>query len=128
MQNTFPYKLPRADLELVVEQCGAEIALLDRKVTLITGGTGFIGKCLLESILFAAEHLDINPKLVVVSRNPAAFLKQNPWLDQPRLTFLQSDITRFEFFRTRGLYHSRRNRNGFSSLRKNTAGNAPDCH
>ena len=48
MQNTFAHKLPRADLELVVKQCRTELAQLDGKIVLITGGTGFIGKCLLE--------------------------------------------------------------------------------
>ncbi|MDA0272932.1 MAG: NAD-dependent epimerase/dehydratase family protein [Proteobacteria bacterium] len=96
MPDNFPYKLPRADLELVVAQCHAELARMDGKVTLITGGTGFIGRCLLESLLFAAGQLSINPKIIVVSRDPAAFLKHYPWFDQPQLKFLQADVTRLE--------------------------------
>jgi nucleoside-diphosphate-sugar epimerase len=79
-----------------VTQCRSELAQLDGKVILITGGTGFIGKCLLESILLATEQLSINPKIIVVSRDPKAFLKQNPGLDQPPLEFLQADVTSFE--------------------------------
>ena len=96
MPNNFPYKLPRSDLELVVAQCRAELAQLDGKITLITGGTGFIGRCLLESILFAAEQLSINPRIIVVSRDPTTFLKKYPWLDQPPLKFLQADVTSVE--------------------------------
>ena len=78
MPNNFPYKLPRTDLELVVAKCRAGLCQLDETVTLITGDTGFIGRCLLESILFAAEQLSINPRIIVVSRNPTTFPKKHP--------------------------------------------------
>ena len=94
MPNNFPYKLPRLDLELVVAQCRAELAQLDGKMTLITGGTGFIGRCLLESILFAAEQLSINPRIIVVSRDPTTFLKKYPWLDLNLYHSLEDSISK----------------------------------
>lgn len=65
--------------------------------TLLTGGTGLMGRYVLESILVAAEQLSINPMIVVVSRDPKTFLKKCPWLDQRPIKFIQAHITSVEF-------------------------------
>lgn len=67
------------------------------KTILITGGTGFFGKWLLESFCYANETLALNATAIVLSRNPHAFLTQCSWLQQSCLSFIQGDVTSFAF-------------------------------
>ncbi|HEY3399707.1 MAG TPA: NAD(P)-dependent oxidoreductase [Geothrix sp.] len=62
----------------------------------ITGGTGFIGKWLIEVLGKAERTFDLGVEAVVLSRDPAAFLDTMPHLRElPWLTFQQGDITSF---------------------------------
>src|SRR5262249_58157643 len=46
----------------------------------ITGGTGFFGRWLLESLVWANEQLGIDASGVVLTRNPEAFARKAPHL------------------------------------------------
>src|SRR5688572_15404329 len=46
----------------------------------LTGGTGFVGTWLLESLLWASEKLDLRITVVVLTRNPARFHARSPHL------------------------------------------------
>ncbi len=64
----------------------------------MTGGTGFFGAWLIETFLWANERLDLGAELLVLSRDPAAFLRKMPHLaGQPGLGFHTGDVTSFEF-------------------------------
>jgi dTDP-glucose 4,6-dehydratase len=64
----------------------------------LTGGTGFFGVWLVESFLWINERLDLDARLVVLSRDPAAFLRKMPHLaDRPALAFQPGDVSTFEF-------------------------------
>lgn len=62
----------------------------------ITGGTGFIGRWLLESFLYANEVLNLGAQALVLSRNPQNFLRSAPFFaGQPALSFLRGDVRDF---------------------------------
>ncbi|QWD74554.1 NAD-dependent epimerase/dehydratase family protein [Polynucleobacter sp. TSB-Sco08W16] len=64
----------------------------------ITGGTGFIGKWILSSLLDANRRLDLNCKIEVLSRFPEAFKRQAPYIaSEKNIEFHQGDIRTFEF-------------------------------
>ncbi len=64
---------------------------------LMTGGTGFFGKWLLDSFHFINQALSLNATLVVLSRNPNDFLKQHGYLlHYQDLDWLQGDIASFK--------------------------------
>lgn len=64
----------------------------------ITGGTGFFGCWLLESFVWANTRLGLNAQAVVLSRNPAAFMKKAPHLaGHEALVFHAGDIRDFQF-------------------------------
>ncbi len=64
----------------------------------ITGGTGFFGTWLLESLVHANEVLKLDLQAVVLTRNPAAFASRMPHLANRRdLRFLQGDLETFRF-------------------------------
>ncbi len=64
----------------------------------ITGGTGFFGHWILESLLWANDILDLDVKIVLLSRNPDAFSKKNPQLAyHPAVSWIQGDVKTFDF-------------------------------
>jgi nucleoside-diphosphate-sugar epimerase len=64
----------------------------------ITGGTGFFGRWLLESLLWANEQLGLGASAVVLTRNPDAFARKAPFLAaHPALQFHQGDVCSFPF-------------------------------
>lgn len=64
----------------------------------ITGGTGFFGCWLLESLRYAKAHLGLRTEVVVLTRDPNAFTKKMPHLAQmPGLQLLAGDVTHFAY-------------------------------
>ena len=64
----------------------------------ITGGSGFVGTWLLESFVDANQKLDLDAKVVVLSRSPEAFHKKAPHLTSlESVQFLKGDVQEFEF-------------------------------
>lgn len=64
----------------------------------ITGGTGFFGGWLLESLLYANQELDLKIHASVLTRDPDAVKRSRPHLVlNPVLTLLKGDVRYFEF-------------------------------
>ncbi|MFA6133848.1 MAG: NAD-dependent epimerase/dehydratase family protein [Phycisphaerae bacterium] len=72
-----------ADLQHVLARTGDQLwtELAGQRI-FITGGTGFFGCWLLESLLWANARLDLGVKVTVLSRDPAAFARKAPHLAQ----------------------------------------------
>ena len=64
----------------------------------ITGGTGFFGKWLLESLLWANDKLDLDCKTTILTRNPTAFISSVPHLaGHQAVSILKGDVRTFDF-------------------------------
>jgi dTDP-glucose 4,6-dehydratase len=64
----------------------------------ITGGTGFFGRWLLESLIRANDRLDLRISAVVLTRDPSAFRRDVPQLaTNAAITFHTGDLSRFSF-------------------------------
>jgi dTDP-glucose 4,6-dehydratase len=64
---------------------------------LITGGTGFWGAWLLETLLWAADRRKLTLRVEVLTRDPAPFAARQPHLaNHPCVRLLKGDVTRFE--------------------------------
>ncbi|MEI6209108.1 MAG: NAD(P)-dependent oxidoreductase [Desulfuromonadales bacterium] len=64
----------------------------------LTGGSGFFGRWLLESLLWANERFDLDISVVVLIRNPTRFCLQAPLLTTSRaLRLVQGDVLEFDF-------------------------------
>lgn len=71
---------------------------LKNKRIFITGGTGFIGRWLLESFVWANEKLKLNATAVVLTRNPDRFRKKAAQLvSNKAIKLLKGDIRSFVF-------------------------------
>jgi dTDP-glucose 4,6-dehydratase len=64
----------------------------------VTGGTGFVGKWLVETFLAANAHHRLGAQAVVLTRDIAAFRTHAPWIaEAPGLELVEGDVRRFSF-------------------------------
>jgi len=64
----------------------------------ITGGTGFFGKWLLESLLWANDKLELDCRVTVLTRHPDNFQSQVPHLaGNPAVSILKGNVRTFDF-------------------------------
>ena len=64
----------------------------------LTGGTGFFGKWIIESFLFANKTLGLHSELHVLTRDSRSFIQQNPnFSEQERLHYVHGSMTDFLF-------------------------------
>ena len=87
----------RDDLNDVISMTSKVWPCLVSAKFFITGGTGFIGSMLLESLCLANEKYDLGVEVTVLSRNPENFLSSMPSLKNcPSLRFVTGDVMNFE--------------------------------
>ncbi|KAF0151087.1 MAG: dTDP-glucose 4 6-dehydratase [Ignavibacteria bacterium] len=68
------------------------------KTIFITGGTGFFGKWFLETFAYANYKLDLNFRIIVLSRNPEKFLDEFVYIkNNPIFKFIKGDVRNFDF-------------------------------
>jgi len=96
--NQFSSRIDAADLHHIWVQANSCLNALDKARLFITGGTGFFGSWLLESLLFAEEQLGVNIDVVVLTRSPQDFIKKAPNLARMKqLAFHTGDVTTFDY-------------------------------
>lgn len=90
--------LPSDDLDLVIEHTREIWRNLSGTRFFITGGTGFIGTWLLESITHANKHLQTDIRAVVLTRNPNSYAQRLPHIaSAPGITLCPGDVLSFNF-------------------------------
>ena len=72
--------LPKEDLEAVFCQVGKDWERLRGKNVFLTGGSGFFGSWLLETLLFSEDRLGLGVKVWALSRDPKRFQERLPYL------------------------------------------------
>lgn len=92
------FSLFEEDLNYVFSKAKTSFdALADAKI-FITGGTGFFGRWLLETLCYAKQKLHSKMELVLLSRNPEIFLKKAPALaTAPGVSWIKGDVCDFSF-------------------------------
>lgn len=91
-----PWSLEQ-DLDNVLRQADPVWPELRGARLFITGGTGFIGCWLLESLRHADQHLSLGVQATVLTRDPQAFRRKAPHLaGYPGFHFIAGDVCNFE--------------------------------
>ena len=91
-------RIDTADLAHIHSHTQGVWESLRGKHIFITGGTGFFGKWLLASFLYAQEKEQLGAKLFVLTRNPESFLDQYPFFrDDQSIQFIAGDIRTYAF-------------------------------
>ncbi len=90
--------IARADLEHILDHTRDLWEELRGEQIFITGGTGFFGCWLLESLLWANDRLNLNCQATVLSRSPDSFRAKAPHLaGHKAVSVMQGDVRTFEF-------------------------------
>lgn len=88
--------LSEPDLELVRKSMGSLWEKLRGKRIFITGGTGFFGSWLLETLIDADREYQLGVQAVVLTRDPQAFVRRAPHLARASMIQLHTgDISSF---------------------------------
>jgi dTDP-glucose 4,6-dehydratase len=89
--------LQEKDKEDLILELGGLTSRLANSSIFITGGTGFFGKWLLNSIKLMNAEFNANINAIVLSRNPASFLEVFPHLKgDPAFEFQRGDLLNFD--------------------------------
>lgn len=93
------FTLLREDLDHVARHAETAWPALRGARIFLTGGTGFFGRWMVESLLWANQRLGLGADLVVLSRDPDSFVgNRAPHLrSRPGLEFLRGDMTDFHY-------------------------------
>lgn len=91
-------RLPQNDIDHILLHAKDIWKDLRQSKIFITGGTGFIGKWLLESFLAANEKFLLDASVTVLSRNPGKFARTAPHLaTHPAIHLIEGDVRSFTF-------------------------------
>jgi dTDP-glucose 4,6-dehydratase len=86
------------DLDHVLAHTEALWAPVRGERFFLTGGTGFVGTWLTESLLWANRRLSLGISVVLLTRNPEAFRKRSPHLaGDPAVTIWAGDGATFQY-------------------------------
>jgi len=90
--------LPQQDLDHVLRHTEALWEDLRGQSVFLTGGTGFVGTWLLESLIWAHDKLDLRVTVVVLTRDPERFRETSPHLaGHSAVRVHGGDIVNFDF-------------------------------
>jgi nucleoside-diphosphate-sugar epimerase len=88
----------KTDLHDILATMTDDFGALRGAKIFLTGGTGYIGKWLLEFICYANDAAGLNIKSTVLSRQPENFTKTAPHLaNNPAITLIAGDVRNFSF-------------------------------
>jgi dTDP-glucose 4,6-dehydratase len=91
-------RLPQEDLEHILRHTKDLWEELRGRSIFLTGGTGFVGTWLLESLLTANDVLDLRVDAVVLTRDGKRFRKKSPHLaEHACVRVLHGNVIDFEF-------------------------------
>lgn len=87
------FLLPREDLDHVVRHAGDVWEALRGGRVLVTGGTGFFGQWLVESLAYASRALGLATRVVVLTRDPARANARAGRVElPPGVTYARGDV------------------------------------
>ena len=104
--NNKKYSIEDSDLRFIQESADSDLRSLQSARILLTGCTGFMGKWLVEALLWANAHMQLGLQLYLLSRAPQAFLRSMPHLEQHKaLTLVKGDVSALKPSNFTGLTH-----------------------
>ncbi len=90
-------KVIEEDFDLIYSHTKSIWDKLQHKTIFITGATGFFGKCLLQNFILANKKINLNIKIIALSRNPKNFVDNNPLFAHDSIIYIKGDVRNFEF-------------------------------
>lgn len=86
-----------ANLEVILDRSESRLRGLKGERLFLTGGTGFFGRWLLETLTWANDRLDLDLRITVLSRDPTGFAHQAPHLgNHSTVDWCHGDVRSFK--------------------------------
>jgi nucleoside-diphosphate-sugar epimerase len=96
--NRHPRRVPVSDLAETGERAPASWNELQGARVFLTGGTGFFGCWLLETLIWAKASLGVDVSVTVLTRDAGRFRRRAGDLgEDPALSFVTGDVSTFDF-------------------------------
>lgn len=93
-----PIALPRDDIDHVLQHTGDVWPHLANARLFVTGGTGFFGRWLVESLVAANREFALNARATILTRDPDAAAQRMPIASHDAtVTFLRGDVRTFAY-------------------------------
>ncbi|NBV06106.1 MAG: NAD(P)-dependent oxidoreductase [Proteobacteria bacterium] len=92
------FSIDKSDLELFETKLFDLPGELRDKSILVSGASGFFGRCLLECLLHLDWRHGLNIKIYAVSRNLESFKKKFPILSSSKINLIESNISQLKDF------------------------------
>jgi dTDP-glucose 4,6-dehydratase len=90
--------LPRQDLDHILRHTQGLWENLRGSSIFVTGGTGFVGTWLLESLLWAVDRCKLDVSALVLTRDPSRFRERSPHIaEHTAIRLWNGNATAFEF-------------------------------
>jgi len=87
------------DFEHILTQTHDLWESISGKTIFVTGGTGFFGVWLQMSFVFINRKLNLNARMIILTRNKNIFFDKYPFLaNNPEVSFVEGNICSFQFF------------------------------
>jgi len=91
-------KIESSDLEEIVLQSRSVLSDFRKARIFVTGGTGYLGKWMIEFFYYAKKRANLDFELVLLSRNIQAFISHYPELcGESWFSYVEGDIRDFPF-------------------------------
>jgi len=88
-----PDSLLACDLDFILEQARDDLRELAGCRLFVTGGTGFVGSWMVESLLHANHRLNLGSRVVLLTRSPDCYRQSHPHLAfDPAVELMQGDV------------------------------------
>jgi nucleoside-diphosphate-sugar epimerase len=91
-------RIIESDLQQIADRALADLLRLKNAHIFLTGGTGYVGRWLLEGLSYANVVLGLGIKVTVLSRNPGNFVELYPHFGaNPMVSWVTGDVRTFRF-------------------------------
>ncbi len=88
-----PDNLLAGDLDFILEHARDDLREFAGCRLFVTGGTGFVGSWMMESLLHANHRLDLGSRVVLLTRSPDLYRRSHPHLAfDPAVELMQGDV------------------------------------
>jgi nucleoside-diphosphate-sugar epimerase len=93
-----PKRIDAEDLNHILNHSSGLWGEVRGQTVFMTGGTGFFGCWLLESLLWANDQMGLGTRVVLLSRSPRSFAARAPHLaNHPAVHMIEGDVRTFEY-------------------------------
>lgn len=100
------YSIAPASLRRICDAAHEDLQQLRRARIFLTGCTGFLGKWIIESLLWADAHLHLDLRLFVLTRSARSTLASVPeWMHHAALELVEGDVLSWQPTSSLGITH-----------------------